>query len=523
MPKAALTLLAAALLAQPAFAQGVRITLTDGKTVLSGELLSYEGGRYRLRLSNGTTREIAEDLVREVVLTDRASSAPSAPSTPLDGARAAFERGDYERALQEIAGAHKALEEQRQDLNLLATRAAQGLLEGLLQKKETGRFADALRKIAPLLPPESRQELLARLTSRFSDQLRAAPGDPFTAAFAEVLARLADEGTVAESMRASLADLFVQVARASTERKSPASAVELYRGAIKMAPARRDSLKGPLLEALLAQGRALQDAGDPKAAAQAAREALALEAGNADAQRLHEEADFAWVKQESDVSYGAEAVALLREYLTRAPRPERRTWAEQALRAAESQSDPRSASLAAQMRKYFPARPGRFLVYRRGEGDTLERVKTDSVTREGDVLKVYSTLKEIFRDYSTSKVYLIEMEKDAVAMTAGADRETILKFPIRLGESWSWQSRGREFRRTVVSVNAVATVGREDARRTYSECLQVAFTSSIERGGAPVEITSKSTYAPGVGLVRLEFDSPEFHKFNLELVDSGVE
>ena len=49
------------------------------------------------------------------------------------------------------------------------------------------------------------------------------------------------------------------------------------------------------------------------------------------------------------------------------------------------------------------------------------------------------------------------------------------------------------------------------------------FTSFIERGGATIEITSKSTYAPGVGLIRLAFDNPEFHKFNLELVDSGVE
>jgi hypothetical protein len=34
---------------------------------------------------------------------------------------------------------------------------------------------------------------------------------------------------------------------------------------------------------------------------------------------------------------------------------------------------------------------------------------------------------------------------------------------------------------------------------------------------------SRSSYAPGVGLVRLEYLDPEFRKFNLELVEQGQE
>jgi hypothetical protein len=51
----------------------------------------------------------------------------------------------------------------------------------------------------------------------------------------------------------------------------------------------------------------------------------------------------------------------------------------------------------------------------------------------------------------------------------------------------------------------------------------VDFTSSIDRDGGPVSLTSRSVYAPGVGLVKLEFLVPEFRKFNLELVDFGQE
>ena len=37
----------------------------------------------------------------------------------------------------------------------------------------------------------------------------------------------------------------------------------------------------------------------------------------------------------------------------------------------------------------------------------------------------------------------------------------------------------------------------------------------------PVTVTSRSAYAPGVGLVKLEFLDPEFRRFGLDLVEHG--
>ena len=175
------------------------------------------------------------------------------------------------------------------------------------------------------------------------------------------------------------------------------------------------------------------------------------------------------------------------------------------------------------MRKYFPVKPGRFLVYRRADGEFKERIRTDSVVRDGAVTRVTYALHEIYRDYSTKKAYVLEIEKDAVLLAAGSEREPLLKFPARAGDTWSWQSRGREFRRTVKSVGETATLGRGEDERTYADCLVVEFTSTIERDGAPVQISSRSTYAPGVGLVRLEFLDPELRKFSLELIEQGNE
>jgi len=133
--------------------------------------------------------------------------------------------------------------------------------------------------------------------------------------------------------------------------------------------------------------------------------------------------------------------------------------------------------------------------------------------------RVYFTVEEIYRDYSTRKAYFLEMEKDAVLLPAGGEREPLLRFPVRAGDSWTWQSRGRDFRRSVKSITESVTLGRGEDERSYADCLVVEFTSTIDRDGSPVQITSRSTYAPGVGLVRLDYLDPDFKKFGLELVE----
>ena len=162
------------------------------------------------------------------------------------------------------------------------------------------------------------------------------------------------------------------------------------------------------------------------------------------------------------------------------------------------------------------------MVYRRGDGEFSERIHTDAVVKEGEILRVYNTVKESYRDYTTTKAYLVEIEKDTVFLpTTTAEREPLLKFPFQVGDSWTWQSRQREFKRTVKSLTETVTVGREGQTRAYNDCLVVEFTSTVDRDGSPVSMTSRSTYAPGVGLVKLEFLDAEFRKFDLELVEVG--
>ncbi len=57
MSRSVLAALLALVLALPLHAQIVKVTQTDGR-VIQGDLLGYENGKYRLRLSGGVLQEI---------------------------------------------------------------------------------------------------------------------------------------------------------------------------------------------------------------------------------------------------------------------------------------------------------------------------------------------------------------------------------------------------------------------------------------------------------------------------------
>jgi hypothetical protein len=519
MSKSALAALLALFLALPAAAQVVRVTKTDGK-VVQGELLGFENGRYRIRLSGGTVDEIDERKIQDIVLiSPTGDRKPSRDNGALDAARDAFERNDLSLALQKISEAMRSLDDDRSQVAELTARISAAYLERLLEQKDVARFSDGLRQVLPTLTPSTKKELLQKMSDRLADLHKTAPDSPFTVALGDAVARLVEEGTVPEESRASLAELLVQRAQTESDRKDTGAALTLLRGAFRLDPKRRESLRGMLLETATVHARALLEKGDAAGALAAARDAASVDPESADVKKLIQDAEFAAFRQKVDAEVGgAELAQSIRKFMERDLRPEQRDWAEKALARATTQAKPPASQLA----QYFPVRLGRFLVYRRGDGEFTERIHTDSVVQEGDLLRVYNTVKEMYREYTTSKAYLVEIEKDTVFLpTISAEREPLLKFPLQAGDAWTWQVRQREFKRTVKSLSETVSAGGEGRTRVYSDCLVVEFTSTVDRDGTPVSLTSRSTYAPGVGLVKLEFQDPEFQKFNLDLIEIG--
>jgi len=517
MSRSALVAILAFGLALPASGQVVKVTQTDGK-VVQGDLLGYEKRRYRLRLENGSLEEIEEARVQDVILISPTGDRPLGRDTGvLDAARSAFERNDLDLAMQKVAEALRSLDADRSQMAELAARVSTAYLERLLEQRDVVRFGDGLRQVVPTLTPAARKELYQKMAERLVDLDRSAPDSAFTSALADAVARLVDEGAIPEESRAALADLLVQRAQREAEKKDYGAALTLIKGAIRVDSKRREALKGLFVEVALAQARALLEKGDTQGAAQAAKDAAAVDPDSAEAKRVLEAVEFAVFRRRVESEVGGPAlVQSLRTFMGRVVKPEEREWAEQALQRASSTSNPQSAQLST----YFPVKLGRTMVYRRGEGTSTERLHTDSVTHEGDLVRVYNTSQETYREYATTKSYLVEIERDAVYLpTTGEEREPLLKFPAQVGDSWSWQSRRRDFKRTVKSLGESVSVGREGSSRVFHDCLVVEFTSSVDREGVPVVLTSRSTYAPGVGLVKLEFLDAEFRKFNLDLLE----
>lgn len=517
MSRSVLAALLAVLLAVPVHAQIVKVTQTDGK-VVQGDLLGYENGKYRLRLAGGDLREIEEARVQDIVLLyPTGDRVPARDTGVLQSARDAFERNDLDLAMQKISEAVRSLDEDRHQMADLAGRISTAYLERLLDLRDPARFAEGLRLVLPTLTPGVRKEFFQKMAERFVDLDRSAPDNAFTAALGDALAKLADEGSIAEETRNGLADLFVARALKDLERRDYGSALTLFRGAVRVDPKRRESLKGRILETGLARARMLAEKGDALAARAAAREAAAADPDHVEARKILDDLDFAAFRQKVDAEVGGpDLVQMLRKFLEGNPRPEQKEWAEQALQRASSTERPLSAQLAS----YYPVKIGRTMVYRRGDGEFTERLRTDAVQRDGELLRVYHTVQEVYREFATTKAYLVEIEKDCVYLpTTGEEREPLLRFPAQTGDSWSWQLRRRDYKRTVKSLGESVTVGREASARVYPDCLVVEFASSIERDGVPVTLTSRSMYAPGVGLVKLEFLNPEYRKFNLELAE----
>ena len=400
MSKSVLAALILALLALPAAAQIVKVTQTDGK-VVQGELLGYENGKYRVRLSGGVVDEIEERRVQDIVLiSPTGERGPARESGALEAARAAFERNDLDLALQKVSEAMRTLDDDRSQMAGLTARISAAYLERLLEQKDAARFSEGLRQVVPTLTPETRKELLQKMAERLADLHRSAPDSAFAVALGDALA-VADEGTIPEELRGSLADLFLERAQAQRDHKDYAAALTLLRGALRVDPKRRDALKGLLGEVALARAKALLEKGDAGGAVLAAREASQLDPDSVPAKDFVGEAEFAAIRQKADSeSGGSELLQALRKFLEGSRKADERDWAEKAIARAASAPSPQSTQLF----QYYPVKAGRFMLYRRGDGEFTERVHTDSVVREGEALRLFTSVKETYRDFCSSKV-----------------------------------------------------------------------------------------------------------------------
>ena len=113
--------------------------------------------------------------------------------------------------------------------------------------------------------------------------------------------------------------------------------------------------------------------------------------------------------------------------------------------------------------------------------------------------------------------HVMEIRKNGVYRVTGAERQPILRFPVTRGETWAWSANGQSFRRSVAAVGRKVHLPGPPAR-TYEDCVIIEFSSTLEDDPEAVPFVTRSTYAPEVGLIRLEYLDSRYRRNSLELV-----
>lgn len=103
-----------------------------------------------------------------------------------------------------------------------------------------------------------------------------------------------------------------------------------------------------------------------------------------------------------------------------------------------------------------------------------------------------------------SSVYTGDVGTDAVTFSG----KVLLKAPIVLGATWSYQTTGYHWAGPETGVGSIAAVGETVATPagTFPDCIRVDYQEVADQGGRHFRATESYWYAPGVGIVRWMFE-----------------
>jgi tetratricopeptide (TPR) repeat protein len=234
---------------------------------------------------------------------------------------------------------------------------------------------------------------------------------------------------------------------------------------------------------------------------------------------LRREEEFKQLKARLDSAKDVdEKIQILSEYIAKVRDEERIRWARGQLERLKP-VHPLAGVQGGHI--YFPVKAGLWYKYRKGKFGATEIIRITSVVEEGGMRKIFISRDQAYRTHVTSRqLTTLEMDSRALYKPYPGGKEVVLKFPINVGEVWSWKDKDIEFTKTYKSVTqSVKTPAGE-----FKNCLLVEFkTTRRLKDAPPLTMISHSFYAPKVGLVKLIMLDDRYSDYNLELVDYGIE
>jgi hypothetical protein len=568
--------------------QGVAVKLRDGRTLtgtFAEKGFDESQGVYVL-IIDGREERIPESRVASISPTDLPP--PPRPVPPaarvsdlqrdLEQILAQRKKGRYGEAAD---AAKKLLErlkaESRAAQNLLASTLAEDL-QAYLAAQKAGEAVASYQLAVQIMNEAQREALFNLLMARLETYVSEKPLQAFTQELAMTLAmELASSERATDPQRQRALSQLESLAGGLEAAGAYPDAERLLRQTAVLFPARAGAVAAARLRVGLAHARALLESKQYEdACGQLARLVQEFSA-NAEARALLETAMlqglFARIQnrsfeesirdlrayvagtpappgleevrrrerllvQERVSSAGMdEAIALLTEYLGQPLPEEHRRWAASELERLQASRPPppppppqQSAVPADQigpdgLASYYPTIPGAEYVYRKLDRSTVV-VRVAAVEDDPTVNVRYVRWERHQPDSPIGRTLFYETriaDHEVYRMDEGV-KETIIKFPLKKGTSWSWASgrTGKTFLYTSTVLSTRASVRVEAG--VYKDCIEIEFTSKLEAGPGET-IVKKSThiYAPGVGLIKQAFNDPtSADGLQLELVKYTV-
>jgi tetratricopeptide (TPR) repeat protein len=521
-------LLVVFLLGAPLAAQEVEVTLTDGTRVV-GTWLGTRNGKYHLTV-HGEPKAYSEQRVREIRLI--AEPIPVGKERPRPGTErsaayqgyaemAAIEQaarvGDFDTAFRLLNRLTETLAKMESERSLLYDMVHSQYIINLINERDVAGLAKRVSEL-DTLPRSNQKSILEFMIMKLEQLVREEPTARFTAELAASIgSALTPETPIDPERRIQMIALLTRVAEKEYTESRFNTATRIYEGLLRMEPGRAEDLRERITETRRFHADQMRGAGKFADAARILREYLEIFPDNAEIANLLEDVEYEKLQKDVAASFRARAEVLLKEYLE-SPRPEAyRMWAETQLETL-AETRPHRVRFDPRIEEYFPVEPGHWMRYARGDGKFSETIFTDSIRAEEDMLHVYYTLEEKYKEWTTRKVYQVQIEHDRVSRRMGDKHEVLLQLPFAPGTSWDWATKDQTFKRTITATDATVIV----PAGTFHNCLAVQFDSISHTEAGETRITSTSYYAPGEGLVKIEFHQAEYQRYGLRLTARGA-
>lgn len=544
----------------------VRVSLRGGLEV-EGALLSVDSSAYRLRVAGDVRTLDARDVLSVTVLALARPPAPAAGAPPaaMDRIRTLVEKNDYDRAVKEIDELLKLLGGQRSDVEALLRKSLGRTMDSHLAAQRAADALEAFRRATQWLADVDVADAFARLTAAAEAEAFERPATAFARDLTLAVAReVSKNAKLGEGYRRRALWLVTNLADRQRDLRAFLAEADLIAAAADLFPEARDSTADRRARARLDYAESALTEGRFGDALHETGQVLAASPANIRAREIFDRSRFQQVLASYPRLDFEEALSMLRAALAENPTPERAGVLR--LREAEVISERLATASRAEaidilssylgqdlpadllewgreefaklerptpgggqdievcvdvsesgphpdVARYFPFGKGARYAYRRRDGTQIT-VTHDAVVREGSAYKIDYSLEEKSGDDRQRHAFQQFVGPTEVYTETRGHNEVLLRFPAREGDTWTWSIGDATYTRRVTSTKAIDRV---DAKE-YADCLQIEFTTTIPTAAQTITVTSRSTYAPGVGLVRMEFVEPAYQKFSLELV-----